>query len=201
MNIKTAVTGYVSENCYITAVNRTLYIIDPGADPEKISDCMEELKDSADRMEILLTHAHADHIGAAGALCKKYDISAVRLAKEDIPIYRSPDNAFPPYIPLAEDLPETCNYEQNDDYRVIPCPGHTPGGVSLLFDNGKEKHLFTGDTLFAGSIGRTDFEGGDINVMRKTLRSLCTLDDDIIIHPGHGPSSTIGIEKSTNSYL
>ena len=126
-------------------MNRTLYIIDPGADPEKISDCMEELKDSADRMEILLTHAHADHIGAAGALCKKYDISAVRLAKEDIPIYRSPDNAFPPYIPLAEDLPETCSYEQNDDYAV---GRHLAWRKLELYDMGRTERTGNGGVSF-----------------------------------------------------
>ena len=201
MKILSIATGYVSENCYILTAGSTLYVIDPGADPQAVCGAISKFDGSFDNIEILLTHAHADHIGAVGELCRKLNVSAVRLGKEDKAVYHSPDNSFPPFIPLAEDLPETCEYTENSDYNVISCPGHTPGGVSLLFDFDGEKHLFTGDTLFAGSIGRTDFEGGNMQDMTATLKMLCRLPDDIIIHPGHGPESTIGREKSTNCYL
>ena len=202
MIIDRVCTGYVAENCFLVLKNGTLHIIDPGADSPAILKKIEEKFRDYERLEILFTHAHADHIGAAGALAQQLHPDAVHLASEDEKIYRSSDNAFPPWIPLAENLPETTPYGENGNYKVIQCPGHTPGGVSLLFADENTKHLFSGDTLFAGSIGRTDFEGGSMEQLMQTLQMLAeTLSDDTTVHPGHGEDTTIGKEKQTNVYL
>ena len=202
MQIKVITTGAVAENCYLVCRKEKLFVIDPGADAPQIIRAAQELNFSS--AEILLTHAHADHIGAVAELKNALNAATVRLFPEDRDIYFSPDNAFPPFIPAAENLPTPDSYIENEDFNALHTPGHTPGGASLLFedDNSSELHLFSGDTLFAGSIGRTDFPGGSMQVMQKTLKMLVsTLDDRVIIHPGHGPSSTIGNEKKNNIYL
>ena len=202
MNIKTVQTGCIGENCYLVNAGNTLYVIDPGADGAVIARSIESVAGSFERVEILLTHSHADHIGAVPFIAEKYN-AVVRLAAADKVIYHSPDNAFPPYIPLAEGLPETADYEMSEDYTVIPTPGHTPGGVCILFkDSDGSKHLFTGDTLFAGSIGRTDFDGGSMPQLSKSLALLAdTVPEDTVIYPGHGEPSSIGYEKKHNPYL
>lgn len=202
MNITTIQTGCIGENCYLVTAERVLYVIDPGADAEEIISRIDTLAGSFDKVEILLTHSHADHIGAVSKVSAKYN-AIVRLAPEDKGIYFSPDNAFPPYIPLAENLPEPEPYAPCGNYTVIPTPGHTPGGVCILFtSDDNTRHLFTGDTLFAGSIGRTDFEGGSMTQLSASLAKLVnTLPEDTVIYPGHGEFSTIGNEKKHNPYL
>ena len=202
MNIERICTGNVSENCFLVKSSGKLFIIDPGADAEKIINRIEEKKCVDLDIEVLFTHAHADHIGAAGMLAKRFPQAVFYLDSKDVPIYVSEDNAFPPYIPLSVDLPETCNYRTCEEYKVIACPGHTPGGVAILFSEDGVQHLFSGDTLFAGSVGRTDFAGGSMTELKKTLAKLVsTLDDDVVVHPGHGPDTTIGNEKRNNFYL
>ena len=202
MNIQTVQTGCIGENCYLVNTGNKLFVIDPGADGEVISRAIQNIDGNPGCVEILLTHSHADHIGAVPYIAEKYN-AVVRLAAADRVIYHSPDNAFPPYIPLAVGLPETVDYTANSDYTVIATPGHTPGGVCLLFrhEDGSN-HLFTGDTLFAGSIGRTDFELGSMPQLSASLEKLVNaVPEDTIIYPGHGETSTIGHEKKYNPYL
>lgn len=201
MIIERVCTGCVAENCFIVLHSGTLHIIDPGADAPEILKTVEEKFPHFERAEVLFTHAHADHIGAAGAVAQALKAQAVHLAPEDEQIYLSKDNAFPPWIPAAENLPQTTAYGTEGIYKVIRCPGHTPGGVSLLFEDENASHLFSGDTLFAGSIGRTDFEGGSMSELQKTLKQLAALPDNTIVHPGHGEDTTIGREKRTNVYM
>lgn len=202
MNIQTIQTGNIGENCYLVTAGKTVYVIDPGADGRVIGSRIRSLGSSFDKVEILLTHSHADHIGAVPYIAEEFN-AVTRLAAADREIYFSPDNAFPPYIPLAVGLPEPADYDVNVDYQVIATPGHTPGGVCLLFkaEDGTN-HLFTGDTLFAGSVGRTDFEGGSMQQLSASLSKLVnTLASETVIYPGHGEPSTIGYEKTHNPYL
>ena len=197
MNIKTLPVGLFETNCHLVhlAEKRLLYVIDPGGDAPEIVDIARSF--AFDRAEILLTHAHVDHISAAGEVAAALGIDFVRLAPADHLFYASPENALPPWLPAAKNLPPAKEFTPNDDFTVIPLPGHTPG---LLFTAGNA--LFVGDTLFAGSIGRTDLPGGDYATLMESIRSrLLTLPDDLNVYPGHGPATTLGRERASNPYL
>lgn len=201
MKIETIPAGALETNCYLVyrEENSTLYIIDPGGDAKMLYEHAQ--KYPAVKVEILLTHAHFDHIGAAGALARLLPVKAIRLAPEDEFIYKSPENCYEPYIPAVKDLPETTGEIPLDaPYEVLSLPGHSPGGRGYLF--GKEKALFSGDTLFAGSIGRTDLWGGDFAKLIDSIRNrIFPLDPEIRIYCGHGPATTVGAERAGNPYL
>jgi glyoxylase-like metal-dependent hydrolase (beta-lactamase superfamily II) len=159
---------------------------------------------------ILLTHAHIDHISGV-AQGREVLKAPVYLHKEDLPLY---DHALeqgrmfgiairqPPPIDVFYDL--TPIYFGDYEVRVHHTPGHCPGGVCLQIGKKGEagEHLFVGDTLFAGSIGRTDLYGGNYEVlMRSITRVLFSLGDASIVHPGHGPDTTIGRERQTNPFV
>ena len=171
MNIKTLPVGLIDTNCYFVHLpeKRQLYVIDPGGDAAEIVAVARSF--DFDRVEILLTHAHVDHISAAGEVARALGIDCVRLAAADHPLYASPGNALLPWLPAAKNLPPAKEFAPNDDFTVLPLPGHTPGGSGLLFAAGNA--LFVGDTLFAGDIGRTDLEGSRPDLMRDSLKKLC----------------------------
>ncbi len=200
MNIKTLPVGLFETNCCLVHLpeKRLLYVIDPGGDAAEIINIARTF--AFDRAEILLTHAHVDHVSAAGEVAKALRLDYVRLAQADHAFYASPENALPPWLPAAKNIPPAKEFVPNDDFTVLPLPGHTPGGSGLLFPEGNA--LFVGDTLFAGSIGRTDLPGGDYNSLMESIRSrLLTLPDDLNVYPGHGPATTIGRERAFNPYL
>lgn len=186
--------GDYQTNCYIVhAENSTdCLIIDPGYEPEIISSYLEEkgLTPAA----ILLTHCHFDHVGAVKDLAAQYDCK-VFLDKKEL--------AMPPMLTNGP-LYYTDGYGDGDtltlagiSIQVLETPGHTPGSVCLIM----EDTLFSGDTLFAGSCGRTDLPCGDARAMRDSLRRLAALSENYRVCPGHGPSSTLNREKQTNPYL
>ncbi len=196
--IKCVCVGMIQENCYLVKVDETLYIIDPGAEPDRIIPAAEQIDHS--KANILLTHAHVDHIAASGPLCKAIDIDTVYLHPDDLKLYKSPDNNLMPFIPAARDLPETAGEYQSPHFKIIHTPGHTRGGVCFHFKN--LNVLFAGDTIFSNSIGRTDLPGGDQETLLKSIRDkIFSLPDDLVIYPGHGPTTTIGSEKRTNPYV
>ena len=199
MILKSLPVGNIGTNCYLIKTGNTLYIIDPGADAREIFAVISQENLLSENSEVLFTHAHADHIGAAGKLAELMKISAFRLHPDDRAIYSSCDNGFPPFIPVPENLPPTCPYPADSpDYTVLPTPGHSPGSVSLKFG----KLLFSGDTLFRGSIGRTDLFGGDYeNLMNSISSVILPLPEDTIIFPGHGENTTLAEEKKFNPYL
>ena len=199
MIIKALQVGNIGTNCYLVKTGNTLYIIDPGADGKEIFSVIKQENLLSENCEVLFTHAHADHIGAAGQLSELLDISAFRLHPEDCGIYSSPDNGFPPFIPVAENLPQTVPYpDAPGDYDVLPTPGHSPGSVCLKFG----ELLFSGDTLFRSSIGRSDLPGGNYQILINSISSvLLPLPDETIIFPGHGENTTLADEKKFNPYL
>lgn len=192
--------GMLEENCYLvpSADRKRLYIIDPGSEPEKI--CRSAAKLACEKAIILLTHAHVDHIGAISEVIRGLNIETVYLNRNDLPLYRSADNHLMPFVPAAKALPAPVHELESEDFDIIETPGHTPGGVCFYF-----KHLpalFSGDTLFAGSIGRTDLPGGDEETLLSSIRDkIMTLPEDVPVYPGHGPSSTVGNEKRNNPYV
>lgn len=186
--------GDYQTNCYIVHEENSTdcLIIDPGYEPEIISSYLEEK--SLTPEAILLTHCHFDHVGAVKDLAAQYDCK-VFLDKKEL--------AMPPMLTNGP-LYYTDGYGDGDTLtlagipiQVLETPGHTPGSVCLIM----EDTLFSGDTLFAGSCGRTDLPCGDARAMRDSLRRLAALSENYRVCPGHGPSSTLNREKKTNPYL
>lgn len=176
MKIERVIVGPLATNCYIVSLNRQTLIIDPGAEPEKIFSALP----TADISQIILTHAHPDHLGAASALKNEFPKAEFLLHRADLPLLRK----FLPFLSPERFL----NEGQFSSYSVIHTPGHTPGAICLRFGN----FLFTGDTLFARGSGRTDFPYGCKNDLIKSLKKLEKFPKNLKIYPGHGESSTLG---------
>ena len=194
LNIHTFPLGAYQTNCYIIhdANSDRCCVIDPGFEPQRI---LEELHRRGLTLEaVLLTHGHFDHVGAAKALAKKTGCE-VYICGEDL--------SMPPMM-TAGPLYYTKTYTEGSkltlaglEIYVIHTPGHTPGSVCLMVENA----LFSGDTLFAGSCGRTDLPGGDWLTILTSLRRLASFETNYWVYPGHGPSSTLTMEKKHNPYL
>ncbi len=193
--------GPMGCNCYIVACDETrdALIIDPGGETAKIKAALRTHGLSACR--IINTHGHGDHIGANGSL--GLPISIHRL---DAVFLEDPEKNLSSLFffhiasPQASQLLEDGDVVEFGRARlsVIHTPGHTPGGISLKMG----KDLFTGDTLFQGGIGRTDFPYGDEETLLRSIREkILVLGDDTVIHPGHGPDSTVGEERVDNPFL
>lgn len=197
--------GSFMSNCYIIGCEETseAAVIDPGAEPEAI---LSELgKNNLKLKYIINTHGHVDHIGA-NAEVKKSIEAPILIHKEDAGLLEDPQGNLSMYVggkltlPPAEQLLEEGDEISigNIKLKVIHTPGHTQGGISLKADN----EVFTGDSLFAGSIGRTDLPGGNHGQLIKSIKEkLLPLGDDVIVYPGHGPASSIGKEKKMNPFL
>ena len=206
MTYETFPVGSFEENTTIIAAGGRAWIVDPGAEATLIAAKIE--KNGLSPAGILLTHAHFDHIGAIPALEARWPGIKVYVDPLDLAIVDHPFNQFPPdYPPVAKPSSPHPAAEAGDPAlwggeeapKVIATPGHTPGGVSYYFE--KAKLLFSGDTLFAGSCGRTDFPGGSMARMHESLARLMELPDDVKVIPGHGGETTIGRERRSNPYI
>lgn len=179
---------------------RQSLIIDPGADAELIRGVVA--RHGLAPAGILLTHAHVDHIGAIPALVDAFAVP-VYLHEADVSLYRDPDNALPPFLPAVQGLPTPVAMPPicaGLEFSLIPTPGHTPGGVCFHFVEAGV--LFSGDTLFANGVGRTDLPGGDWPTLLASIRQrLLVLPPKTVVCPGHGGRTTIGREARHNPYL
>lgn len=193
--------GVFETNCYYVFPrdNGPLFIIDPGADADNLY--ANATRFQASEFVILLTHAHVDHIIGAGELAEKLKVKAIYVPPDDVPLYQSRENALLPFLPPAKNLPPVAPWPPvYDDFTILLTPGHTRGGVCYYFSS--LNAIFTGDTLFSGSIGRTDLPGGNFDDIMKSIREkLLVLPDKLRVFPGHGEQTTIGIEKTFNPYL
>ena len=167
-------------------------ILDPGGHPKKVLDYLE--KNGLTLEAILLTHGHFDHVGAVKELH----------AATGCKVYMNPDDLVMPEKLTAGPLFYTHAYGEGDQLHlagltidVIHTPGHTPGSVCLLCEDA----LFSGDTLFARSCGRTDLAGGDPEAMTASLKRLAALDRDYRVFPGHNSATTLALEKEYNPYM
>ena len=192
--------GSFEVNCSILAEDGRAWIVDPGSnagDIVKIADAASLAPEA-----IILTHGHFDHIGAVPALQEMWPDIPVYLHPADRAVLTHPLNSFPPDyppVPAPQNMHDIAELSGRCGLEVMHTPGHTPGGVCLYFP--ADALLLTGDTLFAGSIGRTDLPGGDFDTLTRSLKSLVALPDATTVVPGHGPETTIGAEKASNPYL
>ena len=198
--------GAIAANCTVLWKDPCqAVIVDPGAEAETvIAFCGEHGLTPA---AILLTHAHFDHIGGIPGLLAKWPGVAVHLAPADEAVFTSPLNRWPPEYEAVErpatlvlDLVEGTKLDFGGlAATVLSTPGHTPGSVCFHF--AEESLLVSGDTLFAGSCGRTDFPGGDPRQMEISLQRLSQLPPETLVIPGHGMTTTIERERDSNPFL
>ena len=186
--------GAYQTNCYIIhdESSKTCCVIDPGYDTDVILDKLASLGLTLEA--ILLTHGHFDHVGAVKELA----------AETGCAVYIHPDDLSMPPMMTAGPLYYTNTYTEGTQLKlagleiaVLHTPGHTPGSVCLLC----ETSIFSGDTLFEGSCGRTDLPGGDWATIVKSLKRLAALEGNFWVFPGHGGSTTLRDEKKYNPYM
>lgn len=198
LNINIVPAGVYDVNCYILVddESKECAVIDAGGDAGRIEAAIKSMNGKP--KYLLLTHGHFDHVGGVEEICSTYNIPFyISKADEE---YMAKDNSVFGTLPKASgylkegDVLKLGSY----DIKVIETPGHTKGGLCFAVDN----KVFTGDTLFQGSVGRTDFLGGDMEeIIRSIKTKLLPLGDDVKVYPGHGSSSSIGFEKMKNPYL
>ena len=186
--------GVYQVNCYIIHEENasSCCVLDPGGEAKKVLEFMSNRNLTLDA--ILLTHGHFDHVGAVQEL---HEATGCK-------VYLCPEDLTMPAKWTGGELCYTDTYGEGDELdfaglhiRVLHTPGHTPGSVCLLIDD----TLFSGDTLFAGSCGRTDLPGGNWATIRKSLARLASFESNYWVRPGHGESTTLAEEKRYNPYM
>ena len=213
MIIRTAAAPAFFKNGYLVACDRTreAVLIDPGDEAGTLLEAV-----TRERMNvkmILLTHAHLDHITGVAAAKRQLGIDVdVWLHRDDEFLYNGVVEQGRMFGLRVEEQPRIDRYYEPGEQLafgdlvvdVLHTPGHCPGGVCLAIGpaGGDARDLFVGDTLFAGSIGRTDLPGGDTETLLQSIRTvLFSFPDETVVHSGHGPATTIGEEKRTNPFL
>ena len=205
MILERVCVGAYQANCYILASRRgsNAIIVDPGDEEPRIRHILDKYK--LKPAFIINTHGHIDHIGSDD----KFGVP-VYIHSKELELLNSPQLNMSNFLGGAYQMKskvitvEEGQLLELDDIQleVIHLPGHTPGGIALLMKKPKDKILFTGDSLFRMSIGRTDFPGSDeATLVRAIKEKILKLPDDTVIYPGHGASSTIGEEKRDNPFL
>ena len=194
LNITRLPLGVYQVNCYIIREENSTSccVLDPGGEAKKVLEFMENRGLTLEA--ILLTHGHFDHVGAVAEL---HEATGCK-------VYLCPEDLIMPAKWTGGELCYTDTYGEGDelhlaglDIRVMHTPGHTPGSVCLEVENS----LFVGDTLFAGSCGRTDLPGGDLDTILASLRRLDALEADYDVYPGHSASTKLSREKQYNTFI
>lgn len=207
LNIKNLKVGPLEACCYIIPSIRysEAMIIDPGGDGEKIIDYLE--KNKLNPTILINTHGHGDHIGGNKELKSKYPDIQICIHNDDAEMLTDPYKNLSLLGGVRYVSPSANRILNHNDeivfdeytFKVFHLPGHTPGGIGLYSDsayNGEAPVIFSGDTLFAGGIGRTDLPGGNHDLLIQSIKScIFTLDERTIVHPGHGSSTTVKAEK------
>jgi len=205
MLIKTITVSLFATNCYLVASEKTRrgVVIDPGDEVEAIIRTAQN--EGMIIEKIINTHGHIDHTAGVKEMQERLGIPFY-IHEADTSYLQTIQQQAEFYGMKTLGVPKADGYLSEGDciefdevsLKVIHTPGHSPGGVCFL----GEKDIFAGDTIFAGSIGRTDLPGGNYDELIHSIRTkLLTLDEDTAVYSGHGPSTTIGIEKQTNPFL
>lgn len=213
MNIQSYPFGPLQANLYIVFLNRHAFVIDPCVNIESLE--LKKFKVAG----IFMTHAHYDHIIEADHLAEITGAPLIALDVEQTAfkdpikngslLFSNNKLSIQTQMLLLKDgdVLSTADFGIDDEHfvlRIMHTPGHSSGSMCLLFEfpdeKGPTKHLFTGDTLFAGTIGRTDI-GGSMDDMRRSIAKIAALPDQVIVYPGHGESTTIGHERQYNPYF
>jgi glyoxylase-like metal-dependent hydrolase (beta-lactamase superfamily II) len=203
--IHAIVVGPFEVNCWvIEGDSRQVIIIDPGDEAARIAGQIRRNNWTVSAW--IATHGHMDHLCALAELATTFP-APIAIHPADKVWAFSGSNAMPPHYPAPREPGSITRLVKDGDrftdagleWQVIETPGHTPGGICIHFPS--LNSLFTGDTLFAGSVGRTDFPGGNYRTLINSLRRLKALPGNPDIYAGHGPATTLDAEKRTNNYL
>jgi len=202
--LKIFTVGPMEANCYIlyNPDKKEGLIIDPGAEGARLIKFIEQEKICINY--IINTHGHPDHIGANRKI-KEYTNAPILIHEYDAPMLTRSGSVLSLIFPLESSSPAADTFVKDGDLiecaemklKVLHTPGHTPGGISLLLDDA----IFTGDTLFSGSVGRFDLPGGSEEVLLNSIKKILSLDENLIIYPGHGPSTTVSEELRSNPFI
>lgn len=202
MKIKAFELGDIGTNCYVISDdNNTCAIIDCDGDGKPLFDYIDQ--NNLKPTHILLTHGHFDHIGAVNVVKEKYGCAVYACTKEANVLAEPTINHSGLYgMPISVKPDKLIN--DGDEikvgdmtFQVMETPGHTEGSICFILD----KTIFSGDTLFLGSCGRTDFPTGDWQTILNSLKKLKELEGDFVVYPGHGPSTTLDYERNTNPFM
>lgn len=210
MNIDTIVLGEFEANCYCvrkTSRHKKCLLIDPGLNPEPLIRFLDT--NAYEPVAIVLTHGHVDHIGGVESIREYWPKVEVAVHEMDAEMLVNPGlNLSTMAGTMVQARPAEICLDSTRQYytaaglrfQVFHTPGHSPGGICLY--SAKDKILFSGDTLFAGSIGRTDFRGGDYETLIEAIKTkLLILPETTNVYPGHGPQTTIQAEKQFNPFV
>jgi glyoxylase-like metal-dependent hydrolase (beta-lactamase superfamily II) len=205
MKYETLVVGALETNCYLVYCQKTMEcaVVDPGAEAEDIFRLIA--KKGLKPTVILNTHGHVDHVGANRDVKEKFNIPLYIHSADSQMLEKVQESELAIFLE-AKDSPSPDYFLKDGDrikvgksfLKVIHTPGHSPGSVSFLGDG----FLISGDTLFSGGVGRTDFPGGSWKELENSIRNkILTMPDETIVLPGHGPATTVEQERSSNPFI
>jgi len=205
MKVEKLVVGEMQANCYLVwdEQSKEAVVIDPGGDPDTIIDAIS--RNSLKVIHIINTHGHVDHVEANDLIRQKTGATLL-IHSADVSLLQDLELNLSQALGRGKNfLPPTKTLEDKDklklngfELEVLHTPGHTPGSICLYGD----KRLFSGDTLFAGGVGRTDLPGGNFRQLKDSLEhKILKLSDEVVVYPGHGPNTTIGKERRDNPFL